>query len=446
MLRNWSKIILVSTLVLMVAASLSFATTARVRSLAHTGDYMSDDANVYRWYSVLPQYANQVNAELGMHNGDILGDTRGLAWNHAIGEEAKWGTYRISLNENAVDHPGFWMINPFQWLFPPGSAAGNLGDGSFEITPINTIDLAGGWEIGENMALGVNFTRSRASWESNDPDTSRSRTWTTIGAGFTWTNNEDMVADFLFNYGMAGGEDKFATGQAPTGTRLIEWDSKAAIDIAGRFFYDWTDEVTVPVNAEYTTADYSLKRAGTSGNYTAPEGDKVSAFKIGLGVNMDVNQDHMLIFAIEYANLKWEYSRADTVDPAPTNLAEISWTMLPTFRLALESSINSWLTTRIGAARHVTKVTHKAADGTEVERTDGSSSIAYLVPWIPSETYDVEAFEWFLGLGFNVAEWTIDMELSHETPFSIGYWLTGYSAFSWNSPGPVGRIAAVYNY
>ncbi|MDH3197446.1 MAG: hypothetical protein OEO21_04320 [Candidatus Krumholzibacteria bacterium] len=443
MFRNWSKIILVSTLVLMVAASLSFATTARVRSLAHTGDYMSDDSNAYRWYSVLPQYANQVNAEVGTYTGSgSLSDSRGLGWNHACGDEGKWGTYRITLNENALDHNGFWMINPFQNEISPGAGASNLGDGSFEVTPINTYDLAGGWEIGENMALGVAFTRSRASWESTGaPDSSRTRTWTTIGAGFTWTNNEDITADLLFNFGMAGGEDKLGAAA----TRLVEWDSKNAIDIAGRLFYDWTDEVTVPVKAEFITADYSLKRAGTPGNFTAPEGDKLSAFQLGVGINMDVNQDHMLIFAIEFANAKWEYSRPDTTDPAPTDLAEISWTYLPTFRLALESSINSWLTTRVGAARHMIKTTQKSADGKEIKQTDGASDIAYFVPWVLSETPPA-AFEWFLGVGFNVAEWTIDMELAHETPFSIGYWLTGYSAFSAEDEGPVGRIAATYNY
>ena len=29
------------------------------------------------------------------------------------GDNGKWGTYRISLNENAIDDPGFWMGNPF---------------------------------------------------------------------------------------------------------------------------------------------------------------------------------------------------------------------------------------------------------------------------------------------------------------------------------------------
>ena len=64
MSKNWSRIALASFLVLSLGASSVFATTARVRSLANAGDYMSDDSNVNRWYSTFTSYANQVNAEL----------------------------------------------------------------------------------------------------------------------------------------------------------------------------------------------------------------------------------------------------------------------------------------------------------------------------------------------------------------------------------------------
>jgi hypothetical protein len=101
MVKKWSRIALASFLVLMVGASVAFATTARVRSLGNTGDYISDDSAVNRWYSTLSSFANQVNAEVGNWNTGLT-DTRGLGWTHACGEDGKWGTYRISLNENAL--------------------------------------------------------------------------------------------------------------------------------------------------------------------------------------------------------------------------------------------------------------------------------------------------------------------------------------------------------
>ena len=41
-----------------------------------------------------------------------------------------------------------------------------------------------------------------------------------------------------------------------------------------------------------------------------------------------------------------------------------------------------------------------------------------------------------------------DLELAEETPFGLGFWLTGYDD-AWDDGsghGPVGRISAVYNY
>ncbi|MCK4774291.1 MAG: hypothetical protein KAT30_05880, partial [Candidatus Krumholzibacteria bacterium] len=97
MLKSWSKIVLVSMLVIVIAAP-AFATTARVRTMAGTGDYLSDDSNIFRWYSTLPSYANMVQAEMGTWEGfsspglspaqadfGPLMDSRALGFNYACG-------------------------------------------------------------------------------------------------------------------------------------------------------------------------------------------------------------------------------------------------------------------------------------------------------------------------------------------------------------------------
>ena len=441
MFKNWSKIVLVSMLVVVVAASMSFATTSRVRSLAQTGDYMSDDSNTFRWISTLPSYANQVTGELGQHTGS-LGDSQGLSWNFSTG---KYGTYRITLNEAELNDPGFWMINPFMANLMPGSgstfggllpgATSNLDAPAGNLigtnTPVNTYDLAGGWEIGDNMAVGANFTSSRWSYEDSDTagvPIDHSSSWTQFGVGFSWSNNEDMALDAIVNLGFASG-----TYQTNSASTSWEYDSKNALDFAARFMWDWKDDITVPVKFEFLQADYSWKGA-TPKN---PTGDKLTGFQLGAAVNMDVNQDHMLIFAAEYATATWKFSNEHLTSDVPDSLAELTATTLPTFRLALESSINSWLTTRIGASRQMTSFKAKANTGREVKYTEDAPT---------GGGPNIDPFNWYLGLGFNVAEWTIDMELNHEAPFSIGYWLTGYSAYNNGDVGPVFRISALYNY
>jgi hypothetical protein len=431
MLKNWSKIALASFLVLMVGASIASATTARVRSLANTGDYISDDSAVNRWYSTLPSFGNQVNAEMGQWDGNSLTDTRGLGWIQTCG---KWGTYRISLNENALDHPGFWLGNPFYQVHVPGNGGpynDPLGSGAWDDTPMNRWDLAGGWEIGENIALGVSITDSKWSAEDTGNDAKASNSFRTLGAGFSWTNNDKMVFDASLTVGKAGGSAEYPSG---TGTNKVEWDSGTAFDLAARLFYDWKDNVTLVPVAEFASSEYSLKQSDTPA-LTIPNGSKTTDFMLGLGLNMDVNQDNMLVFGLEYMHRSYEYSNPDTI---PAGLDKTTWQYLPTVRLALESQITSWLTTRVGAAKYIGSVETKTNDGEKTKLTPGTPTSLTGGETLPG-------FDWFLGCGFNVAEWTIDLELASETPFNLGYWLTGYSNYS-TSAGPITHIAAVWNY
>jgi hypothetical protein len=464
MAKNWSKIVLVSLLVVVFGASLAYASTSRVRSLANTGDYLSDDSNVFRWYSTLPSYANMIQAELGHWRGadsDYLpGDsdgagplwsTRGLSINHACGEDGKYGTYRFSLIENTIDSPGFHSVNTLMSAFTP-SAMTMMMEGEINIpdpyheTPVNKWDIAGGWDINENVSAGVSLTRSSWKWETvaDDPptdwsDPEQSASYTTIGVGGSWSNNEDFIFDAAFTYGFAGGEYKNVGGESDS---TFEWDSKNAIDIALRGFWDWKDDVTVIPVFEYASANYNITRAATD---YAPDtqyalGDKISMFGAGVGLDMEVNGDNTIIFAVEFAQMKWEPSNPDTTQE------EYKMTVLPTLRLALESEINSWLTTRIGAVHTNYRTTATNVTGSELKYTNGAEIPAYII----GEDGDTNShFEWFLGAGFNIAEWTIDMELAPETPFSLGYWLTGYSTWEderGSSSGPVWRISGIYNF
>jgi hypothetical protein len=433
MLKNWSKIALASVLVLTLGAMAANATTSRVRSLANVGDYISDDSAVHRWYSTLVSFANQVNAEMGDWTSTDLTNTRGLGWTHACGEDGKWGTYRISLNEGSLSDPGFWIGNPFyQNHAPQENSAPFLGDLEFpyESTPMNRWDIAGAWEIGESFALGVSITESKWSVTDETADFESDNQWIVFGAGGTWTNNDNMVLDVLFNFGNAGGETVTGAGAAQT---TLEWDSGTAFEIAARLFYDWKDYVTLVPVIDFATSEYSQTFTSTPpAPLATPNGQSNTDIMVGLGLNMDVNQDNMLVFALEWMNRSTEFANPDT---AAASAKEVTSNFLPTIRLALESHITSWLTTRVGAAKYIGSVSGETVAGEEVKVTPGH-------PWdypVPS------GFDWFLGCGFTFAEWTVDLELADETPFGLGYWLTGYNG-AWDASGPVGRVSAVYNY
>src|SRR5262249_37426996 len=109
--------------------------------------------------------------------------------------------------------------------------------------------------------------------------------------------------------------------------------------------------------------------------------------------------------------------------------------------LALETQVTSWLTTRIGAAKYLVTTETKVIGGDKTKTTQGA-------PAFPPGGPGPNSFDWFLGCGFNVAEWTLDLQLASETPCSLGDWLTGRSAWGQDtgSTGPVTHIAAVWNY
>jgi hypothetical protein len=453
MVKNWSKIVLVSLLIVALAAP-AFATTARVRSLANSGDYLSDDSNVFRWYSTLPSYAKMVQAEIGaigtIYGSDDtwqLSDTRALGFNYGCGEDAKYGTYRISLHENAVDHPGFYIINPLMQMMSLSDGAENT-TAPFNMTPVNKWDLAGGWEIGENVVLGIAYTRSSFTVEDEqhagtdvDPTFKQNVSWSTYGLGVTWTNNEDLLIDATFTYAKAGGEWEQTGTPAPSVTK-IEWDKSSGLELGARLFYDWKDYVTVVPVFDYMQSEYALTQAPN--NFPPPNGDKNMGLMVGVGLDIEVNGSNTLIFATEYNMAKWEYSVPDTTTSllsAETNEEKTS--IFPTFRLALESEITSWLTTRIGAIHRNLSFSSTKANK-EIKWTNDSYNGSTAL----SNLWGQEAFSWFLGCGFNVAEWTIDMELNHRTPFSLGYWLTGYSWSSYDESGagPVLRISGVYSF
>jgi hypothetical protein len=476
MFKSWSKIVLVSMLVIVIAAP-AFATTARVRTMAGTGDYLSDDSNVFRWYSTLPSYANLVQAEMGswyggawladanyfryyegpqraednglggalnagQYDSGMLFNSRALGFNYACGEDGKWGTYRITLHENAVDNPGFYLVNPFIYMMSPGKAFNNSDtQGSysqFNNTPVNKWDLAGGWEIGESFVLGVAYTRSSVK-EENTTDTGTNKysvSWTTIGVGGTWSNNDNMIIDASFTYATAGGETDLGMTGSPARNKY-EYDKGSGLDFAARMFYDWKDYVTVIPKFEYATTEYALKASPSNAPaFNDDHGDKIMGLTFGAALDIEVNGSNTLIFAAEYNMGKWEASVPDS-----GSVDENSWSTLPTFRLALETEITSWLTTRLGAVHHNTSYTDKNGTSENKYTDDPDNDLG--------RRTTARAFEWFLGAGFNVAEWTIDLELAPETPFSLGYWLTGYSAWD-NAPtsgyGPVGRISATYGF
>jgi hypothetical protein len=157
-------------------------------------------------------------------------------------------------------------------------------------------------------------------------------------------------------------------------------------------------------------------------------GLKGMQFDLGIAANMMVNEDNMIVFAIE----PFKYTKIEPSEYHEEFEGEMtaSERVLPGFVLGLESDVRDWLTVRTGCTKMLTTMTGEEDDGEEVAE----------VSWTDTD------FEWYLGLGFHVGDFTIDCLINREVPFMMGYWLTGYESYEGEYDTPIYRISTIYSF
>lgn len=405
---KFSKVLVLSLLVVGLCAPLALATTSRVQALAGASSYINDDSDVFRWYGTLPSYSKMVMAEAGMfsYNG-VAGDVnyQALGFTHDWGEDHWLGTWGVFLLRGSIEDPSLYAFNPL-----PTPGMGPVLGADYPI-PSTKFALSWGKDVGK-IALGLMFTRSEAMFKlADDPEVNY--TFTTIGGGIRWDANEDLYGDAALTIGSAGGK--------PDGG----WDKTMGLNLEGRLFWEVLEDATVVPFARYRTADYALETA------VAPSGDSWSEWTVGASLDFDVNTNNLLIFAADVQGFDWKYSLSDG------DKTEFSQFVFPRLYVALESDITSWFTFRVGATKTMVKTTYTDADGLEYEFT-------FPVAITEEDAIQLEDFTWHMGGGFHIGEWDVDAVFSHELPFRLGYWLTGFGS---DNPEPVvGRVSATYRF
>jgi hypothetical protein len=453
----------------------ALATDARQIALGGVGNYIEDDYNIFTWYGTLPSYSNTVwigltyddyyyylgaSADDGMSYQSYIGASYGL------GADAKYGT--LAMFFNYYGKP--LNSEQFGWDY--------TGDPYSEYLN-SKWNVLYGYAM-EKLSFGLHFTRSDRSdvydWSYGyqDPDTTialnytNERAYTTVGAGVRFDVGEKMYADLAFDYSWAG--QTVDNGQYSYdqyyGYGEVTADANKMMDFRGRAFYEWNETVTLVPYAEFGTFDFSLKgseskvfnRAFSTDTLDWKDtnyGVKGMGMTFGLGANVKVNENNLLVFAVEpYSHMKVEQS-----DPPASDFVRYEWgsypysdpyswgktyettyTVLPTFRLALESDVKDWLTFRIGAEKGFQKSEYKQSYTYQNGSEEDTDQIAYE----ETDTYTSSWFEYWMGLGFHVGDFDIDAVVNNNLPFRVGYWLTGYSD-NHNGP-PVYMLTAAYHF
>lgn len=422
---------------MMVAIAMpALASETRIRTLGPmVAPYIHDDANVFMWYATLPSYDNLVTITAGYEDVYIYGDDRGWYDDYLY---SKFGfTYGLG-EDNWLGVIGLWWeettIGPLfgaDWWGPY-----NEGSVQFDEWIYNKWNFMYGISI-DMFSFGLYFNRAdqgqyvEGSWADENVEGEMHEAYTTIGVGIGADLMEELTADFAFDYTMVNW-----TYLDPDDTEAeykMTEDANSMLGLRARAFYELSEVVTAVMYTNLRMGDFSLQSA-----YEDFYGDddcwgaKGMMFDIGFGTNLNVNDETMIVIAIEPFGMQ-------SIEPSEcgpdAGSVKYSATVFPGMAFGFESDVKDWLTFRAGCDKTFVKW---------VEKYEGE---------MEGEDYEVEEkwtaapFNWYLGLGFHVGDFDIDAMINKEVPFSMGYWLTGFQPYEgYDSGAPIGMISATYHF
>lgn len=425
--------LLLAILVIAVAMP-AFASETRLRTLGPgVAPFIEDDANVFMWYATLPSYEDLVTVTVGYYDvyyemedyddfdegGEDLVARFGLTY--GLGDDAEYGVLGLWWEEDTPG-PNRWMGSDGLWAGPMFGPYTDFSDFVY-----NKWHAMYGYQM-DGMSFGLYFNRAdQGAYEEQSGVSGEFEdysSYTTIGAGVRFDVGDDAYADLAFDW----------TTVSFTYTELgddeeVEADANMVLGFRGRMFYEWTDMITWVPYVSYRMGDLSLK--STEEDFYADGecwGIKGFQFDLGLAANMMVNDETMIIVAVE----PFGYYKAEPSDCGPdADTGEVKMTMLPAFAFGFENDVKEWLTLRLGCD----KVFVKYEESFEAEGETGDFKMT------------MAPFNWYLGLGFHVSDFDIDVMVNKEVPFSMGYWLTGFRpAGGYDAGAPIGMISATYHF
>jgi len=418
--------VMLSVLVLVALAAPLMATESRQMALAGVGPYIEDDYNIFTWYATLPSYSNTVwiglNYGYDYYDGGVRAAQAGpssynyqyMGASYGLGKEGKYGTLAM-----------------FYYDYSPGLNVAN--NGNWNGSNVFTESADSKWTLMyaypmEKMSIGLFFNRADNSYKYENETTTayeHQLAYTTIGAGIRFDLGDKSYADVAFDYNVASFKDKGEEFSSSYGE--VSQDANTMMDVRGRLFWQWTETITLVPYVEYASFDFSLKADSAIAWKENYYGDKAMMFKLGIGANLKINENNLLVFAVE----PYTYYKEEPSDPPTGQTYKETEVLLPTFRLGLESDVKDWLTFRVGAEKDFYKDEYKHTTATTSE----------------TDTYIGSDFNFYMGLGFHVGDFDIDALVNPDLPFKVGYWLTGYS--EWNNyyeDVPVYMISTTYHF
>ncbi len=303
-------------MILLLVASTSLATTARVRSLGGQSDYYEDDSSVQRWYGALVDYPNRAHLDAG-------------DWNHDTGDiEGTGGGLHVQF-----DRAGKW-----------GTAAMHFGDDLPEPDPGGWIRLLYARRFGK-IALGATFRGTSYSQAASDPPDQNllgeSRFVHDLGLGARWDLSDRVYADLAAEI-REGEVDYYDNANGIVVEDDGGFDSWGA---RARVFHGLHDRVAAVYRLEWYHDQRPISDATMNGLVDMD----AKIFRGGLGFNVLVDPDNLVVVSIDFDRNE-ENRNAQFPFYVDWDYGWRQWWRLDV-RVGVESRVLPWLTLR-GAASY----------------------------------------------------------------------------------------------
>jgi hypothetical protein len=381
------KSISISVLAILVFAAMFStvaATEVRVGSMGGVGFYTHDNSNIFYFPGSIYSYSGQVYGEFRVKSEPN---------SYTVG-------VNYPVNENSV--VGVYLNRPV----PINVPSGLLEDVSLD----QTTDFFYGkrmsqFDLGFKVSLGMDSFKQDSIGETASVD--ESARYIQFAGGIS---NEKMDLGAFVELPHAKYEQSGITDT---------W-SGFGFGVIGRMFYE-RDAATklVPLVAFHTR-----KVNGKSSVAGSDKEDFTDMnFGLGIGVNHQINDNNLLVGAIEVFG--YQSSKDKLTSGSTTSTITTSRTTLPGLYMGIESKIRSWLTGRLGAAQVWQKNTTKDEETGDpaVERSSRGSE------------YNVS-----FGLGFNFGDFTADAAINE------GIFFDGPNFISGETNPLASRLALVYKF
>ncbi len=270
-----------------------------------------------------------------------------------------------------------------------------------------------------NLGLHIGWAGSSDSYDFSDTITATptikgegsSSIWD-INGNVSMDVNENTSADLAFSLKLQSFSSKYdyTWPTPPQDGASIESDGGMGMDFGLRASYGMSDNFSlIPViGISMNSVAYKTSYVDTTFH---PEGGKTSSFEFGgaFGGNYKPAENVTIVGGLLVSSYKETIEDTMGVFGMGVNTEENSTFTFPGFCAGLEVDLLKWLTLRAGAAKLLQSNSSKYE--TTAETTESS--------------YTSAPYFYAFGLGFKFGKLAMDVKLNNNTPYSLGYFMSG---------------------